>query len=103
MALALGGGPSVGVPPVFEQAIDEAEPMREGEREVTWDEDVALRPIFDVRRSESKDRTEVHWLFPFGYHESEGKNYRTRFYPFYLHDVYYDEDGFEHQKSVAFP
>ncbi|MBI3724248.1 hypothetical protein HY251_09890, partial [bacterium] len=91
------------LPPFYEQAIDEGQSMREGEREVTWDEDVGLRPIFDVRRDEKDDRTEVHWLFPLGLYERKGEDRRVHFYPFYLRDVRVDPDGFKHDTTIFFP
>jgi hypothetical protein len=94
---------SASIPPFYEQSFDEGEPMREGTREVTWDEEVGLHPIFEARHSEKDDRSEVHWLFPFGEHTRNGADSRTHVYPFYLHDVRTDPDGFQHDTTVCFP
>lgn len=102
-SLVATGCQSMAIPPFYEQSIDENEPMREGERQVTWEEDVGLRPILDVRKSEKDDRTEVNWLFPLGQYERNGQDKRVRFYPFYLRDVRVDPDGFKHDTTVCFP
>lgn len=102
-ATALAGCHSMAVPPFYEQSIDEGMPMREGEREVTWEEDIGLRPIFDVRHTAAQDRTEVHWLFPFGLYERKGEEKRVRLYPFYMRNVRIDPDGFKHDTTVVFP
>lgn len=103
LAGSLQGCHSMAIPPFYEQSIDENEPMREGEREVTWDEDLGLRPFFQVRTDEKDDRTEVHWLFPFGAYERKGEDKRVHLYPFYLRDVRVDPDGFKHDTTVMFP
>ncbi len=94
---------SLALPPIYEQDVDEGVSMREGEREVTWEEDVAVRPIVDVRHTTKEDRTEVNWLFPFGSYERKGEDKRVRFYPFYLRDQHTDPDGFKHETSIVFP
>jgi hypothetical protein len=101
--LLLTGCESMAIPPFYEQEIDENVPMREGVREVTWEEDIGLRPLFDVRKTEKEDRTEVSWLFPLGEYERKGEDKRVRFYPFYLRDVRVDPDGFKHDTTVCFP
>jgi hypothetical protein len=101
--LAVTGCHSFGIPPFYEQAIDEGVPMREGEREVTWDEDIGLGPLFNVRHAEKDDRTEVNWLFPFGLYERKGEDKRVHVYPFYLRDVRVDPDGFKHDTTIVFP
>jgi hypothetical protein len=103
LVLFASGCQSMAIPPFYEQSIDEHVPMREGDREVTWEEDIGLRPIFDVRKTEKDDRTEVDWLFPFGSYERKGEDRRVRFYPFYLRDVRTDPDGFKHDTTVCFP
>jgi hypothetical protein len=100
---ALAGCHSMAIPPFYEQSIDEHVPMREGEREVTWEDDVGLRPLFQVRTDEKDDRTEVHWLFPLGTYERKGEDKRVHVYPFYLRDVRVDPDGFKHDTTVMFP
>ncbi|MEZ0230610.1 MAG: hypothetical protein ACAI25_18455, partial [Planctomycetota bacterium] len=78
-------------------------PMRDGERQVTWEEDIGFHPLFQLRDSDKEDRMEVEWLFPLGHYERKGEDKRVRFYPFYLRDVRTDPDGFKHDTTVCFP
>lgn len=103
LLLALSGCQSMAIPPFYEQSIDENVPMREGEREITWEEDIGLHPLLQVRDSEKEDRVEVEWLFPMGHYERKGEDKRIRFYPFYLREVRVDPDGFKHDTTVCFP
>src|SRR5581483_6602288 len=89
---SLTGCHSMAIPPFYEQAIDEHVPMREDQRQVTWDDDFGLHPLFQVRTDEKDDRTEIEWLFPLAQYERKVEDKRVHLYPFYLMDVRTDPD-----------
>lgn len=101
LALALAGCHSFAIPPFYEQDLDPA-PTREGSREVEWDWDVGLRPLFQAR-AVTGVRSETHVLFPLGLMDRRPGQSETHLYPIYQNIHRTDPDGFRDDDTILFP
>jgi hypothetical protein len=98
----MAGCHSFAIPPLYEQDLDPA-PMREGERRVEWDFDIGLRPLFQARATEDRQRLEAHLLFPLGMMERGPTQRQVRLYPIYQSLQRTDPDGFQDEDTIVFP
>lgn len=102
LTLLLAGCHSFALPPFYEQDLDPV-PMREGSRQVEWDFDVGLRPLFQARSADEGQRVEAHLLFPLGTLERTPEQRTTRLYPVYQSIQRTDPDGFPDEDTIVFP
>lgn len=102
LTLLLAGCHSFAVPPFYEQDLDPA-PMREGSRQVEWDFDVGVRPLFQARATADGERVEGHLLFPLGVMERTPEQRTVRLYPIYQRIQRTDPDGFPDDDTIVFP
>jgi hypothetical protein len=90
------------LPPVVQWDL-EPQPMREGTREIDWDYDVGIKPLFQTRKNEELGRREVHAVFPLGLVESTPDQRIYRLYPLFQRYERTDPDGFHDTDTILFP